>query len=528
MRLRSGGVWAALVGLALIVVSCTTDDGTASLPADGGIDGASSQDGASSDDASIDGAMIAEADVRDASADVVVDATIDADAEAGTVYAGNYLWSNLYGEPDALEMGGATIVPGPMESVYLSSAFSGTVSFGIGGTVTGPSNNPVNPDTPNCFLARIDKDGQHVWIKSFVSDAQSSVVGCQVFGADASGVYVFGSFNGTRDVGGGAFTAGPFLAKYDHTGAHVWSRKIPNAAARSAALVGGDIVLFDRFSGAPDYGGGALTGTGARSFLARFTSASGTYVWSKQSVGSMLPHAIKGDTAGNIVIGGGLTGSIDWGAGPVTSAGIYDVFIAKFDGAGNLMWTKRAGGANNDQARALALDPADNIYVTGEAQGTFDIGTGPITPTNPTVNFRETVFLAKLSSAGVAQWSKVWSTNGPEVWAIGWGVATDPAGNVIVTGHSECGLDFGNGLLPAKDGVANWFAAKLTSAGAHLWSRGWAGVAGAGARGRSVAADTNGNTLLLGDLHESTINMGGGSLTAQSDRHDPVLAKFTP
>lgn len=367
-----------------------------------------------------------------------------------------------------------------------------------------------------------------MWSKSLVVTAQSSSVACEVVGSDATGVYVHGGFAGVRDVGGGDLPAGSYLAKYDHGGAHVWSKSLPAATARTVGLVGADLVVFARGTGNPDFGGGALVGTGSRSFLARLTGAAGAHVWSKQSIGAVNPRAVTGDANGNAIIAGGLPSSVDWGAGAVTSAGVEDVFVAKFDVAGNLAWTKRAGGPNLDQANALAVNATGDIYVTGIAQGAFDIGTGPITPTYPTSPIVETVFVAKLSPAGVGVWAKVLSTNGADVRATGRGIATDPAGNVIVTGGARCGLDFGGGAIPAKDGVSNWFVAKLAPTGAHLWSKGWAGASGGGAGGGPAAVDTDGNTLLLGGLNQSAIDMGGGPLSAGGDRNDHVLAEFGP
>lgn len=522
MRLRSG-VWAALVGLGL-VGACSDLETPAGVAAEdgGGVPETSSPD------APVTPSNDAEVDSSDAGTDSAADAGDAADADGGVVYAGNHLWSRLYGEPDSLLLSSPAMIPGPLGSVYYSSNFSGTVSFDNGASVTGPSTNAVNPNAPNCFIARIDKNGAHVWSKSFVVTAQSDSVACKVVGSDASGVYVHGGFAGVRDVGGGDLPAGGYLAKYDHAGAHLWSKSIPAATARVVGLVGGDLVVFARGTGNPDYGGGALVGTGLRSFVARLTGASGAHVWSKQSVGAVNPRAVTGDSNGNAVIAGSLPSSVDWGAGTVTSAGVEDAFVAKFDAAGNLAWTKVAGGPNLDEARAVAVNATGDVFVAGIAQGTFDIGTGPITPTYPTVNYRETAFVAKLSPTGTATWAKVWSTNGPDVRATANGVATDAAGNVIVTGTAHCGLDFGGGALAAKDGIGNWFVAKLSPTGGHLWSKGWAAIGGNGAGGGSAAVDTDGNTLLLGGLNQTTIDMGGGPLTAGGDRDDHVLAKFGP
>ena len=83
----------------------------------------------------------------------------------------------------------------------------------------------------------------------------------------------------TADFGGGVLTsaggADIFVAKYDSTGAHLWSKGFGDAAnqfARSVASApSGDCVVTGLILGPTDFGGGAVGGLGGEDvFLATF------------------------------------------------------------------------------------------------------------------------------------------------------------------------------------------------------------------------------------------------------------------
>src|SRR5438552_2041239 len=85
--------------------------------------------------------------------------------------------------------------------------------------------------------------------------------------------------------------------------------------------------------------------------------------------------AIAVDAAGNVYATGGFSGTVDFDPGPgvfnLTSAGGYDAFVSKLDGAGNFVWA-RALGSSTDDGNGIAVDGAGNVYTTGAFQGTAD------------------------------------------------------------------------------------------------------------------------------------------------------------
>src|SRR5713226_7889736 len=78
--------------------------------------------------------------------------------------------------------------------------------------------------------------------------------------------------------------------------------------------------------------------------------------------------AMAVDASGNSYV----AGSTESASFPVTSGafdtsykGNVDGFVAKLDASGALLWATYLGGSGENELKALAVDPAGNVYVTG-------------------------------------------------------------------------------------------------------------------------------------------------------------------
>ncbi len=238
----------------------------------------------------------------------------------------------------------------------------------------------------------------------------------------------------------------------------------------------------------------------------RFGDASGQYA-----------RAVAADTSGNSIVTGYFYGAVDFGGGALTSAGAYDIFLAKLGPAGAHVWSKRFGDGDNQFAPAVAIDGLDNVFVAGYFRGAMDFGGGPLTSAGG-----EDIFLAKFDSGGGHQWSKRFGDISTDQEA--WGVAIDGSGNAIIAGYFTGAVDFGGGALPNAGPNADIFVAKFGSDGAHVWSKSFGDTYAQTAYG--VAVDPSDNVLVAGGFN-GPINFGGGTLTSAGYK-DAFLAKLSP
>ncbi len=88
--------------------------------------------------------------------------------------------------------------------------------------------------------------------------------------------------------------------------------------------------------------------------------------------------AIAVDGARNVLVTGFFRGTVDFGGGALTSAG-WDIFVAKYDAAGAHLWSQRFGDTDLDGGGAIAVDGAGDVLVTGRFRGRVDFGGGPLT-----------------------------------------------------------------------------------------------------------------------------------------------------
>ena len=141
-------------------------------------------------------------------------------------------------------------------------------------------------------------------------------------------------------------------------------------------------------------------------FFTKF-NADGSYGWAKTSGQSGMDLAE--DASGNFYLVGYFSGTADFDpAGTTdnkTSAGQCDICVTKINADGSYAWTKTYGGTEQDYGYSVAVDPAKNVYIAGNFQGTadFDPGAGISNISSAGDN---DVFLTKINANGSNAWTK--------------------------------------------------------------------------------------------------------------------------
>lgn len=282
----------------------------------------------------------------------------------------------------------------------------------------------------------------------------------------------------------------------------------------------GNVYTIGYFYGTLDFDPGpgttTLTAVGQSDIFLQKLDASGNLVWVKSMGGADYDfgNAITIDATGNLYVTGAFqtTADFDPGAGTtnLVSAGDYDVFVAKLDANGTLLWARGMGGANYSTASAIAVDASGNVYTTGPfwSSGDFDPGAGTVTLTSAGIT---DVFLSKLDASGNYVWAKALGGTGQEE---SFSLALDASGNVYTTGFFNGTVDFDPGAGTATRtavGSEDVFVSKLNAAGSYVWAKSFGGTIND--RGQSIAVDGSGNVYTTG-YFQGTADLDPGAGTA--------------
>src|SRR6185295_3676510 len=161
-----------------------------------------------------------------------------------------------------------------------------------------------------------------------------------------------------------------FVAKYNGAGQHQWSKRVGGDSTDNGYALAvdstGNVVVTGLFAGTVDFGGGPLPSAGLSDiFLAKYSAANGSHMWSKtfgSSSSGEAGHGVEVDGNNDVLLVGKFSGTTNFGGGLVTSAGNSDVFVAKYRGAdGGHVWSKRFGSLNVDTGYSIGRDGANNV-----------------------------------------------------------------------------------------------------------------------------------------------------------------------
>jgi hypothetical protein len=203
-----------------------------------------------------------------------------------------------------------------------------------------------------------------------------------------------------------------------------------------------------------------------------------------------------------------------------TSYPDLDIFIAKYDGSGNLIWVKSPGSDYDDVAWSMVLDNSGTIYITGEynAYAVFDSYA-------LTTSGNADVFVAAYDASGTTLWVK--SAGGPLIDRAR-GIGTDGI-NLYITGQFGSTAMFGTNSVVAADS-SDVFISSISSSGNFLWATSVTGVPDSVETlgyesGNAITAESTGSVYATGALLDGGV-FGTTSYTKYG-RTDVFVAKLT-
>jgi hypothetical protein len=339
---------------------------------------------------------------------------------------------------------------------------------------------------------------------------------------DATGnIYVVGSFNSTAlTIGslslanGGNATNDIFLVKYDRTGLPLWARRAGGSdedQGVSVSLDGsGNAFICGWFqSSTASFGNVTVnnyTNTGFEDiFVAKYDPA-GNVLWARGYGGTQqeYAHSIVTDGTGNCFITGEFFSlSVLFGNFGVINSGASDIYLTKIDGSGTVAWAKRIGGGNVDNARDVAVDGAGNVYLAGYYNSS-SIQTFSPALTNAG-GFD--ILYAKYDAAGNNVFAGRFGSAGDEsCFAV---TATSSGEFFLMGGFDGSTLQFGSATVNNASG-SDFFYTKLSASGSVLWATRSGGSQGAD-RG-DLLIDGAGDLYAAGSHNLSAFSFGSLTL----------------
>jgi len=453
-------------------------------------------------------------------------------------------WATFYG--GTAENDGFGICADDSENVYITGQTHSSTGIATSGAYISSYNG-----NDNVFVAKFSKSGKLLWGTYFGGSygSEGNSIATDHFGKlylsgvtfSESGIATSGAYQ-TSYKGNGAGDA--YLAKFTNSGQLQWSTYYGISCTGWEVKTDylGDIYISGVTSsdsgiattGAyqTTFGGGIVLGD---AYLAKFNS-SGNLQWATYYGGNGHdePWGLAIDALGKVYITGqttSFTGIATPGAYQSVYGGggdIGDAFLAKFDGAGKLLWGTYFGGSNDDESWGVSTDILGNVFITGPTGSNNGIATAGSFQTSLPATWN--AFLAKFSTSGSLVWATYYGGNKVEA---GQGVCTDYLGNIYLTGltTSTKGLTTSGAYQTFYGGGyfnGDAFLAKFSNSGILLYSTYYGGSGDD--EGNAICSDASGNVYITGRTFSDsniatpnsyqTSNLGGG------DFGNSFLAKF--
>lgn len=183
-----------------------------------------------------------------------------------------------------------------------------------------------------------------------------------------------------------------------------------------------------------------------------------------------LPRAILVLPSGSVLVAGQFggevdvsEGAVDFGRGPVATAGDYDGFLLQLAPDGATQWVATFGDNGDDEINALAVGPDGAIYASGHHQpaGNY-LGLNP----HGVGNF--TGIVLRYSREGRGEWVRIFE--GPSSAANF--LAFDDMGRLWTAGASH-GIRVGAALVEPAGGLDGFALALDPRTGEPLGARRW-------------------------------------------------------
>lgn len=327
---------------------------------------------------------------------------------------GNFIWMRHFGG-NGWDSGNSISVD-DFGNVIITGHFSETVNFLESPQVY----NLSSAGEIDIFVAKLKASGTLQWAK-VLGGPTIDIAYSITFGHNGS-ILTTGRFTGTSDFdpGNGVYNlsgfSGAFVSSISPTGEFEWAKQFVGATGLAiAADEIGNIYTTGTYHTAVDFDPGPGTfiigpqgGFGSGGYISKLDSQ-GNFVFAKEYASGMttLPSDIMISALGYIYVSGSFGGNTYFepnnSASLLSSNGVSDAFVCKFDENINFVWCRGFGEGFMDRANSVTVDCSENVYVLGSFGDTVDFDPGPEIHELACAGTSD-VFILKLDSLGEYLW----------------------------------------------------------------------------------------------------------------------------
>lgn len=299
---------------------------------------------------------------------------------------GNFIWAKAIQAPSTIEKSVLNMAVDATGNVYITGFTADIIDFdpspgffnlGVKGLV-------------DSYIAKYDTDGNFQWVKGYGATAKSSLG--YALATDGTAVYATGTFGGNVDFGtdttpqlltGHGPNIDVYVLKLTTEGELAWAKNIgASSETRSNSLAldsTGSVYVTGLFNTELDFDPNAGTftmapGNGVGAYLLKLNSG-GNFTWAKTLAtnNGSFGKTVVTDSADNVFLTGQFLDTANFTADAgklMTSFGDRDLFLAKFNPAGEFLWHKQMGSTGTEENIVVAPDADGTVFASGIFQNT--------------------------------------------------------------------------------------------------------------------------------------------------------------
>ncbi|MDP4266781.1 MAG: SBBP repeat-containing protein [Bacteroidota bacterium] len=313
----------------------------------------------------------------------------------------------------------------------------------------------VSKGKSDAFLAKYNSEGLLIWVKKLGSSENGE--GKSIYIDFSGNCYVTGNFSGSincnNEVIKNKGKSDIFVTKIDKDGIQKWVRNFGYPGKNSGESISGDLSGNIFITGIVDstiYSGN-FTISSIKShnlerdiYISKYNS-NGQLLWYKICGGQEDNRGlgISNDSTGNCYVTGYFSGMAKFDTTEIYAVNGWDIFLAKFNTVGKLIWIVSEGGERHDYSSSVCNDKYGNCYITGGFMKSIEFG-----KKKKKGNKGWNCFVAKYDTNGAFKWVESIESNKD---SYSYGICMDVTGNCYITGSFSNSVKFGSKKLNTKN-----------------------------------------------------------------------------